>query len=349
MYYLTYRPKNLSELDNLKAKDTITKILQSSDIPHALLFVGDKGTGKTSTARLFAKSVNCLTNKYAKKGNDIEPCNNCKNCKSIDSSTSVDIVEMDAASNRGIDEIRKIIHESAFAPMGNRYRIFIIDEAHMITTEAFNALLKTLEEPPKSVIFILATTNIEKVPKTIRSRCSVINFHQAQKEDIIRMLKRIAGKEKLNLDSKLLTLIAKHADNSFRDATKILEELVIQNKAQFEDAKEFLGIIGSESLLENLQNKNIKKTLLWIEEFKSAGGNFKSLIEQILDDLHAQLLIKNSVISNADGIKLNFNLKEISILIKLFTQAYGELKISPIESIPVEMAIVDFCNNKKKN
>lgn len=349
MFYLKYRPKKIEELDNVKAKDILIKILSSNEIPHALLFVGDKGTGKTSAARLFAKSINCLKNKFSKNGKDIEPCNECKNCKSIDTTTSIDIVEMDAASNRGIDEIRKIIQESSFAPMSNRFRVFIIDEAHMITNEAFNALLKTLEEPPKSVIFILATTNLEKVPKTIRSRCNVINFHQAKREDIISMLKRICRSENLNLTSNLLNLIAKHSDNSFRDATKILEELIIQDKINFDDAKEFLGLIGKDSLLEIMQNKDLKNALIWVNEFKSAGGNFKSLLEQLLDDLRTQLLIKNSVIPDIDGIKLNFTLKELSHLIKLFTQAYGELKITPIESIPLEMAVVDFYNTKKKN
>jgi DNA polymerase-3 subunit gamma/tau len=219
----------------------------------------------------------------------------------------------------------------------------------MITNEAFNALLKTLEEPPKSVIFILATTNIEKLPKTIISRCSVINFHQAKKDDIVSMLKRISINEKLDLDNKLFNLIASHADNSFRDAAKILEELVIQDKIQVDDAKEFLGIIGKETLLEIIQEKDLKTALSWIEEFKGAGGNFKRLIEQVLGDLRIQLLIKNSVIQDDDAIKLKFSLKDISKLIKLFTQAYGELKITPIESIPVEMAVVDFYNNKSKN
>ena len=349
MYYLKYRPKKLSELDNVKAKEIIIKILNSSEIPHALLFVGDKGTGKTSTARLFAKSINCLKNKFSKSGKGIEPCNDCKNCKSIDTTTSIDIVEMDAASNRGIDEIRKIIQESTFAPMSNRFRVFIIDEAHMITNEAFNALLKTLEEPPKSVIFILATTNLEKIPKTIRSRCNVINFHQAKREDIISMLKRISISENLTVTPNLLSLIAKHSDNSFRDAAKLLEELVVQNKINFDEASEFLGIIGKDSLLEIMQNKDLKNALTWIDEFKNAGGNFKNLLEHLLDDLRIQLLIKTSVISDFDGIKLKYTLKELSSLIRLFTQAYGELRISPIESIPLEMAVVDFYNNNKRN
>src|SRR3990167_4296498 len=346
MFYLKYSPRTIEELDNLKVKEVVKKILSAKSMPHAFLFVGQKGTGKTSTARILAKAINCL--KRNPQGPS-EPCNNCKNCLSIDSFSSPDVVELDAASNRGIEDIKNLIKESNFYPMSNKYRVYIIDEAHMITNDAFNALLKTLEEPPKSVIFILATTNLEKIPKTIRSRCNIVNFHQAKREDLISMLKRIAKNEKLDLSPILLNLIAKHSDNSFRDATKILEELVVQNKITYDEAKEFLGLIGKETLLEIMQNKDLKIALTWIEEFKNAGGNFKSLIEQSLEDLRTQLLIKNSVISDIDGIKLSFNLKEISILIKLLTQAYGELRITPIESIPLEMAIVDFYNTKRKN
>ena len=347
MFYLKYRPRTLSELDNTNVKDVLYKHLEFGNFPHSFIFIGDKGTGKTSAARVFAKSINCLKNKYAKKGNSIEPCNECKNCKSIDSSSSIDVVEMDAASNRGIDEIRKLIRDSSFLPMNNRYRVYIIDEAHMITNEAFNALLKTLEEPSPSVIFILATTNIEKVPKTIISRCSIINFHKAKKNDLISMLKRISKNENISFDNKVLSLIATHSDNSFRDAAKILEELNIQNKTAYEEAKKFLGILGRESLLEIIQTKKIKNCLIWIEEFKNAGGNFKTLIEQLLEELRIQLLIKNSVYQEATDIKVGFSIKELSNLIKLFTKAYNNLRISPIDSLPLEIAIVDFYNNRK--
>jgi len=347
MFYLKYRPKTLSEIDNTSVKDVIFRHLDSGKFPHAFIFIGDKGTGKTSAARVFAKSINCLKNKYAKKGNTIEPCNECKNCTSINNSSSTDIIEMDAASNRGIDEIRKLIQDSSFLPMNNRYRVYIIDEAHMITNDAFNALLKTLEEPPKSVIFILATTNIEKIPKTIISRCSIINFHKAKKNDLISMLKRILKNENINLENSVLSLIASHSDNSFRDATKILEELLIQNKKTYEEVKKFLGILGKNSLLEVIQTKHVKDSLNWIEEFKIAGGNIKSLIEQLLEELRVQLLIKNSIRSEETDLKLNFSIKELSNLIKLFTQAYNDLKISPIDILPLEIAIVDFYNIRK--
>lgn len=350
MFYLKYRPRTIEEIDNSHIKDTILKILKSNSIPHAFLFVGQKGTGKTSTARVLAKSVNCLKNKFAGTGRSIdpdligvEPCNKCKNCLSIDSSSSIDVVEMDAASNRGIEEMRNLIRESAFMPMNNRYRVFIIDEAHMITSDAFNALLKTLEEPPKSVIFILATTHLEKVPKTIQSRCFIVNFAKAKRADILSKLKIIADREKLQVDGELLKLITSHSDNSFRDAIKMLEELVIQNKLSLEEGKKFFGILGKQSLLEIMEKKNLSAALLWIEEFSQAGGNFKNLMEQLLDELRQLLLAKNKIISEPE-IDVDFSLSEISQLIKLLNEAYNNLKNSPIESLPLEIAVADFYN-----
>lgn len=343
MFYLKYRPRTIAEIDNLKAAETIKKILESKKIPHAFLFVGQKGTGKTSTARILAKAVNCLENKGT-----VEPCNHCKSCLSIDQSSAIDVVEMDAASNRGIDEIRSLIKESSFIPMSGKYRVFIIDEAHMITNDAFNALLKTLEEPPKSVIFILATTNQEKIPKTIGSRCFIINFGKAKKTDISRMLKRIVKNEKITVNDDLLDLIIKHAEGSFRDAAKILEELVIQNKLTFDDGKNFLGIAGKESLLEIIKNKDLKEALTWINEFAERGGSFKNLIEDLLDDLHLMLLIKNKVIQPDEPV-IDFSLKEITFLMRLLNESYYNLKITPVESIPLEIAVVEFYNLTNKS
>lgn len=351
MFYLKYRPKVLSEIDNSNVKDVFNKILDSKPIAHAFLFVGQKGTGKTSTARILAKAVNCLTNKFSRPltpevGVDtIEPCNSCKNCLSIDSSSSPDVIELDAASNRGIEDIRNLIRESSFYPMANRYRVFIIDEAHMITPDAFNALLKTLEEPPSSVIFILATTNQDKIPKTIASRCMVINFGKAKRSDIVSMLQKIAAKEKLQVDEKLLTLIAKHSDQSFRDATKILEELATQKKLTYDEGKQFLGILR-ENFFESLEKKDLKTSLVWIEDFSKEGGNFKTLLEQLLDELRFCLLQKNGV-HTEETTNLNFSTEEIVRLMKLMTEAYNNLKISPIDSLPLEIAVVEFYNKSK--
>lgn len=346
MFYLKYRPKSLSQIDNSKVKQSLINILGTGEIPHAFLFVGPKGTGKTSGARILAKSLNCL-----KRGKDFEPCNSCSNCRGIEFSSSIDVIEMDAASNRGIEDIKNLIKESNFLPMSSKYRIFIIDEAHMITTEAFNALLKTLEEPPESVIFVLATTNEEKLPKTIKSRCFFVNFGKAKKIDVENMLKRIAVGEKLKLDDKVISLIVKQSDFSFRDAAKLLEELTIQNKLELEEAKKFLGVF-QQNFLKVIAENDFKKALAWLDEFDKSGGSFKGLIEQLLEELRIVLLSKNGIEIESEN-ELNFSVGQTVKLIKLFTEAYNGLKISPIESLPLEIAVVQFyassLSDDKKN
>ena len=347
MFYLKYRPQTISEIDNLQAKETITKILESKTLPHAFLFVGQKGTGKTSTARILAKAVNCLNNKFShstpKAPTAFEPCNNCANCQSIGLSSFTDVIEMDAASNRGIEEIKNLIRETSFLPMSGGYRVFIIDEAHMITNEGFNALLKTLEEPAPSAIFILATTNLEKLPKTIISRCLKINFGKANTIDIYSMLKRITKNESIDLKDDLLKLIASHSENSFRDAAKILEEITFQKIKSVEEIEKFLGIRGRNDLLNIVEKKDLKKTLIWINEFSQNGGDFKNFIEDILNQLHSQLLIKNGIVETEDN-KINLTLSEISLLMKLLIEAYQNLRNTPIDSLPVEIALIEFYN-----
>ncbi len=346
MYYLKHRPKTLSELDNSRVKEQLQKILESKQVPHAFLLIGQKGTGKTSTARIIAKSVNCLSNSFAEQKGSIEPCNKCANCMSIEQSSSPDVIELDAASNRGIDEIRSLIRESSFTPMTARYRVFIIDEAHMITHDAFNALLKTLEEPSASVIFILATTNSEKVPKTVISRCLTINFGKAKKLDVMKMLVKISQREKLTVSDDVLELIASHSEHSFRDAAKLLEELSIQQKTTLEDARNYLGIRSKSSLLETLQNGSLKDALLWIQEYNTVGGNVKYLIEEILNELESILLSKNGIETD-ETEQYTFTTSEIIQLMKLFTESYTLLRSSPVESIPLEIAVAEFYNRKQ--
>lgn len=350
MFYLKYRPKTIGEIDNSNVKKMIGKILESSTLPHAFLFVGQKGTGKTSTARILAKAVNCLNNKFSHSAsvNNYEPCNKCANCKSISLSSFTDVIEMDAASNRGIDEIKNLIRETSFLPMSGGYRVFIIDEAHMITNEGFNALLKTLEEPSKSAIFVLATTNLEKLPKTIVSRCLKINFGKANITDIYSMLKRISKSENIDLSEDLLKLIANHSESSFRDAAKILEEITFQEIRSIVEAEKYLGIRGRNDLIEIIEKKDQKKTLLWIGEFFQNGGDFKNLIEDILDQLHSQLLIKNDILKIEDK-KTSLSISEISLLMKLLIEAYQNLRNTPIDSLPVEIALIEFYNEVGQN
>jgi len=350
MFYLKYRPKTIEEIDNLQGKKMIGKILDASTLPHAFLFVGQKGTGKTSTARILAKAVNCLNNKFSpnrphlpNNPKSYEPCNKCVNCKSISLSSFTDVIEMDAASNRGIEEIKNLIRETSFLPMSGGYRVFIIDEAHMITNEGFNALLKTLEEPAPSVIFILATTHLEKLPKTIVSRCLKINFGKANTTDIYSMLKRIAKSENIDLKEDILKLIASHSENSFRDGAKILEEVTLQKIKSVEEIEKFLGIRGRNDLIKIIEKKDLKNTLFWINDFSQSGGDFKNLIEDILDQLHSQLLIKNNIIENGKE-KTTLTLSEISLLMKLLIEAYQNLRNTPIDSLPVEIALIEFYN-----
>lgn len=345
MFYLKYRPKTIAELDNSTVKEKLLNVLKNKELPHAYLFVGQKGTGKTSTARIISKAVNCLENTFAKKESSVEPCNQCINCLSIETASSPDVIELDAASNRGIDEIRSLIRESAFLPMNCRYRVFIIDEAHMITNEAFNALLKTLEEPPETVLFILATTNEEKIPKTIASRCILLNFGRAKHEDITRMLQRIQEKEKIKTPDDVIKLIVKNSDRSFRDAAKLYEELVMQNRLTALEATQYLGLRGQYGLMEILEKKQLKDALSWIEEFSQTGGSIKKLLEELLRELRVMLLAKSGVVST-DDISSTLTVAEISQLMKLFTEAYNFLKISPIETIPLEIAVVEFYNRK---
>jgi DNA polymerase-3 subunit gamma/tau len=345
MYYLKYRPHTIAELDNTTPRETIQSILKSKSLPHAFLFIGHKGTGKTSTARIFAKAVNCLENAYAGKGVSIEPCNTCANCKSIDRSSFSDVTEMDAASNRGINEVKDLIRETSLMPMAGKYRVYIIDEAHMITTDGFNALLKTLEEPPETVIFILATTNLEKVPKTIQSRCVLVQFGSAKIDEIVHMLQRIKKAEKLTISDEALGTIAKHCDLSFRDGAKILEEMVLSGNLDQESILKKIGIRSKVVLYESLKEKNTTHILSWVKEFQVAGGNVTLLIEEILLDLQNHLLSLHKIPGNTST--LSYSLKETITLMKLVNDAYGLLKMSPFPSIPLEVVLLEYCDRMK--
>src|SRR5260221_808707 len=222
VYYRKYRPQTISELDSEKVRDTLYAVLSGKEIPHAFLFTGPKGLGKTSTARIVAKVVNCLA-KRAEGSHSIEPDNTCDQCISITNGTNIDVLEIDGASNRGIDEIRELRDRVNLAPSRAKKKIYIIDEVHMLTNEAFNALLKTIEEPPSHVMFIFCTTEPHKVPATIMSRCFHVSFNLAIEEEIVHSLKRIVIGEKLHIDNEVLHLIAQMAEGGFRDAPQILE------------------------------------------------------------------------------------------------------------------------------
>lgn len=311
--YLKYRPQTIDEIDITSVRTTLTNILKSGNIPHAFLFAGPRGTGKTSLARILAKAINCESKK--------PPCNDCDICKSITNGNNIDVIEMDAASNRGIDDIRVLRDAVKLSPANTKAKIYIIDECHMLTNDASNALLKTLEEPPAHVYFILATTNPEKLIETIKSRTTIISFSKASSEEILRSLQRIVKSEKLIISTEQLNKIIKLAKGSFRDAVKSLE--------QFMSDSSFLeNNIESESneLVLSVLKKDVDKSLNLIKK----SNNVDVLTDELLHNLHKILIETQN--------------NEIIPLIEFILTAKDMVKYSPIEELPLELAIIKWCS-----
>lgn len=340
VFYRKYRPQKITELDSGFIRGQLEAILSSSQVPHAFLFSGPRGLGKTSAARIVAKSVNCLEKT---KG---EPCNRCKLCLDIAAGTSLDILEIDGASHRGIDEIRDLREKIKLVPSFARLKVYIIDEAHMLTPEAFNALLKTLEEPPAHALFILCTTQGEKLPPTIISRCFRLDFPKAKGEEILRSLKRVCQGEKLEVEEGILLEIAQRVDGSFRDGVKILEQASLGGqKISGEKVREILGqqsFLKPEKLLKLLAERKTPEAILEIDKVVKAGGNLPVYTEQILETLRKALLVKVGVEEKEASLGFE-KIEEIQCLISLFSQAWGELKTAVIPQLPLEMVVVAWC------
>jgi len=338
--YLKYRPQKLSELDIVSVRDTLTSIVASSSLPHAFLFTGPRGTGKTSAARILAKALNCEQNTTPG-----EPCNECETCRAITACTHMDVIEMDAASNRGIDDIRSLKQEIMLAPSSSKHKIYIIDEAHMLTTEAANALLKTLEEPPAHVLFILATTDSHKLPVTILSRLSTVQFRKATPDEVIQKLKRIAESESLSVEPAVYELLANASDGAFRDAVKLLEELSLtQKQITAEVARGYLFGTQSahpENLLTLLSQKNASEAIRSLEEMSLQGGSVKSYLTELISLLHRALLAHYKV---ETAETFGFTKEDTVQLLDLFISAAAKLNQSPEPIVPLLIAVVNFCS-----
>ena len=349
VFYRKWRPQTLAEVvGQEQVTQTLRNALSSDCVSHAYLFCGPRGTGKTSTGRILAKAVNCLTNG---KG---EPCNTCPMCQAITEGSSLDVIEIDAASNRGIDEIRDLRERVNYAPNQARYKVYIIDEVHMLTKEASNALLKTLEEPPPYVIFILATTEAHKVLPTIQSRCQRFDFRRISQTDIVSKLTRVCSSEGIHLEPEGLRLIARSATGSLRDAENLLEQLATYYGAEIElhQVQSVLGITGDQrtrELVKHVVNNDISAGMTTINSVNSDGLDLKQFNREVVEYLRGLLLIKTGSDEAVDftaedmaelkDLAARASLVQILKAVKLFGQL--ELGFDNYSTLPLELALVD--------
>ena len=290
--YRKYRPRVFDDVvGQPQVTITLKNELKSGRVNHAYLFTGTRGTGKTTCAKILSKAVNCLSPK------DGDPCCECEICKGIESGEIFDVIEMDAASNRRLDDIRDVIEKVSYTPERGKYRVFIIDEVHMLTTEAFNALLKTLEEPPSHVIFILATTEVHKLPATILSRCQRFDFHRIKPESIAERIKYVAGLENTEVTDEAALLVAVIADGAMRDALSLFDRCIgISDKVDAEVVRKAAGLAGKESLIDIVSscvNKNTERALSTLNKLHAESKDMAKLCDEIINHFRSLMMIKS--------------------------------------------------------
>ena len=357
--YRKYRPQKLEEVVGQEhIKTALKNAIELDKISHAYLFTGPRGTGKTSTARIFAKSLNC------KNGPTISPCGECENCIDIANSTPMDVIEIDAASNRKVEDAQNILEKVMYAPVNSRYKIYIIDEVHMLSTTAFNALLKTLEEPPKNVIFILATTEVHKVLDTIKSRCQRFDFKRITTNDIIQHLRNISNKEQINITDDALSTIAKNSAGGMRDSIALLDQLSVlgsENAITTDDINNLLGRLSFD-ILNNLSDKIVnskpQEAIEILENIYNSGNEPVQILTNLMDYLKNLLIVKNSSkeialeitqtneeqIKNLSEQSKNIETHQIVFLIDKCSEYIKELKLTNNPRLWLEVGIIDLAN-----
>ena len=357
--YRKYRPQKLEEVVGQEhIKKALRNAIELNKISHAYLFTGPRGTGKTSTARIFAKSLNC------KEGPTISPCGKCSNCIDITNSTPMDVIEIDAASNRKVEDAQNILERVMYAPVNSRYKIYIIDEVHMLSTTAFNALLKTLEEPPENVIFILATTEVHKVLDTIKSRCQRFDFKRITTDDIVKHLKYISEQEKINITDDALLTIAKNSAGGMRDSIALLDQLsVLDGKEAIstDDINNLLGRLSFDTLnnlAENIVNSNPQNAIVVLENIYNSGNEPVQILTNLMDYIKNLLIVKTCKkeiafeLTQANDVQIsaltkqaeNVETHQLVALIDKCSEYIKELKLTNNPRLWLEVAIIDLAN-----
>ena len=351
VFYRKWRPKTFGELVGQEVvTQTLCRAIALGRVSHAYLFCGPRGTGKTSAARILAKAANCLA------PDDGEPDNACALCVATNEGRSLDLVEIDAASNRGIDDIRNLSDKIHFTPNESRYRVYIIDEVHMLTEPAFNALLKTLEEPPGHAIFILATTEAHKVPLTIVSRCQRYDFRRISAADVTAKLAELCEAEEVGHDDEALRLIARAAGGSLRDAENLLEQAVVSyngvlNGASLRDMLEMGGDEHALRLVEHVASGNVKDGLALIDQFTRDGSDLRHLLSGVIEHLRGAMLLSavgeaplgfsDETTARLRAVATEAPLEKLVTALKSFGKA--DLRHDAFSPLPLELALVESC------
>lgn len=355
MLYRKWRPRCFADVAGQEhITSTLANEIVSGKVSHAYLFTGSRGTGKTTCAKIFAKAVNCL---HPVDGN---PCNECEVCRGIDDGTILDVIELDAASNNGVDNIRDIIEESNFTPVNARYRVYIIDEVHMLSTGAFNALLKTLEEPPEHVKFVLATTEVHKIPSTILSRCQRFDFHRITPEAIAKRVMFVAGQENIDLTEESAFLIARIADGALRDALSLLDRCSGSGEKITPDIVSAAAGLAQKgylfSLVDAVKERDISSAFDLINTLHNNACDMERLCTELLNHFRNLMIIKT--VKNPESLIIcvdddmvqykqqseNFTLQNILYCLSVIESGLVALKNSINKRIETEMTVVRLCS-----